>query len=119
MTNNGLQAVEKEKGPGKICHRIVFGVYTFARSMNLRFDTRQKTFLDVVQNRVVLNNIQVLNLSNELLVRVLARATHHRVGHLLGLHLLGNLASSCSGLDIGDIDFCEGHLPLSLPRRKT
>lgn len=71
--------------------------------MNLRFDTRQQTLLDVVQHRVMLNNIQVLSLSDELLVRVLARATHHRVGHLLGLHLLGNLASSCFVLDIGDI----------------
>jgi hypothetical protein len=59
--------------------------------MNLRFDTRQQTFLDVVQNRVVLHNVQVLNFGHELLVGVLTRTAHHGVGHLLRLHLLGNL----------------------------
>lgn len=52
----------------------------------------------------MLNNVQVLDLSNELLVRVLARATHHRVGHLLGLHLLGNLTGSYIMLDKDDTD---------------
>lgn len=42
----------------------------------------------------MLDNSQVLGLGVELLVRVLAGATHHGVGHLLSLHLLGNLAGS-------------------------
>jgi hypothetical protein len=50
----------------------------------------------------MLNNVQILDLSDELLVRVLARSTHHRVGHLLSLHLLGNLAGSYVVLDIDD-----------------
>jgi hypothetical protein len=37
-------------------------------------------------------------------MRVLARATHHRVGHLLGLHLLSDLTSSYVELDTDDTD---------------
>lgn len=55
----------------------------------------------------MLNNVQVLDLSNELLVRVLARATHHRVGHLLGLHLLSNLTGSIVAAKKEDINKLE------------
>lgn len=87
--------------------------------MNLRFDTRQKTFLNVVQNRVVLHNVQVLNLGHELLVGVLPRTTHHGVRHLLRLHLLGNLAGGYIVLVHGQGIARSGRLPLSLPRRNT
>jgi hypothetical protein len=70
--------------------------------MNLRLDTRQQTLLNVIQNRVMLNDIQILNLSDELLVRVLARTAHHGVRHLLRLHLLGNLTGSYDVLVFGD-----------------
>ena len=72
--------------------------------MNLRFDTRQQTLLNIIQNRVVLNNVQVLSLGHELLVGILAGTSHHGVGHLLRLHLLGNLASSYVVLVIEDDD---------------
>lgn len=61
--------------------------------MNLRFDTREESLLDIVQHRVVLNDSKVLSFSLELLVGVLTRASHHGLGRLLGLHLLGNLSS--------------------------
>lgn len=62
--------------------------------MNLRFDTRQQSLLDIVQHRVVLNDGKVLSFGLELLVGILPRTSHHGLlGHLLGLHLLGNLGS--------------------------
>jgi hypothetical protein len=67
----------------------------------------------------VLHNVQVLNLGHELLVGVLARTTHHGVGHLLRLHLLGNLAGGYIVLVHGQGIARSGRLPLSLPRRNT
>merc|ERR1712137_1119179 len=74
-----------------------------ARSMNLRFDTRQETLLDIVQDRVVLDDSQVLSLGLELLVGVLTGASHG-VGHLLCLHLLGDLAGSVVTAKEKDVD---------------
>lgn len=61
-------------------------------SMNLRLDTLKQTVLDVIQDGVVLDNGQVLRLSLELLVGVLARAAHGVHRHLLRGHLLSHLA---------------------------
>ena len=59
--------------------------------MKLRFDTRQQTVLNIIENGVVLNDSKVLGLGLVLLIRILARAAHHWVGSLLRLHLLSNL----------------------------
>lgn len=55
----------------------------------------------------MLNDCQVLGLGVELLVRVLTRATHHGVRHLLSLHLLGNLAGSVVATQEKDVDELE------------
>jgi len=65
--------------------------------MNLRFDTLQQAFLDIVQDGVVLDDSQVLGLGLELLVRVLPGASHTAHGHLLRSHLLCHLAGGWEG----------------------
>lgn len=63
------------------------------KSTNILYlDPLQESFLDTVQDRVVLNDGQVFSLGLEHLARILTRA-HGANGHLLGLHLLGDLAS--------------------------
>lgn len=62
--------------------------------MNLRLDTLKKALLDVIQDGVVLNDRQVLSLSLELFIRVLAGTAHRVHWHLLGGHLLSHLTGS-------------------------
>ena len=50
---------------------------------------------DAIQDGIVLDDGKVFGLGLELLVGVLARATHAAHGHLLGSHLLGHLAGGC------------------------
>lgn len=59
----------------------------------LHLDPFQQSLLDAVQDGVVLDDGQVFGLGLEHLVRILARG-HGTNGHLLLLHLLGNLARS-------------------------
>jgi len=84
------------------------------------FQTRQETVLDIVQDRIVIHDGQILGLSLELLVGILAGTTHHGVWHLLCLHLLVELTGGCSELVAVKTGGgpCR-HIPLSLPRRKT
>lgn len=57
----------------------------------LYFDPLQESLLDTVQDGVVLNDSQVFSLGLEHLAGILTWS-HGADGHLLGLHLLGDLA---------------------------
>lgn len=71
------------------------------KSTNILYlDPLQESLLNTVQDRVVLNDSQVFSLGLEHLARVLARG-HGTNGHLLGLHLLGDLASGWFRLLVG------------------
>jgi hypothetical protein len=86
----------------------------------LRPDTREQPLLDVVQNRIMVDNRDVLRFGLEKLVGVLPGGKH--VG-LLGAHLphlLGHLIRGCGGMSaFCSIDGNGENLPLSLPSRKT
>jgi hypothetical protein len=58
----------------------------------LYLDPLKQSLLDTVQDGVVLNDSQVFSFGLEHLAGILAGG-HGADGHLLGLHLLGNLAS--------------------------
>ena len=71
--------------------RCVWGVYVFV--VILRFDALQQPVLNPIKHRIVVNDSQVLCLSLELLVRVLAGGEHLRLGPHLA-HLRGHLVRS-------------------------
>lgn len=72
---------------------ILYPSFLRKKSRNiLYFDPLQESLLDTVQDGVVLNDSQVFSLGLEHLAGILARS-HGADGHLLGLHLLGDLAS--------------------------
>ena len=63
----------------------------------LHRDTLEKTLLDAVQDRIVLNDGKVLGLGQELFVDVDARAKHLA---RLGAHLVHLLRHLACGLDV-------------------
>lgn len=74
--------------------------YVHLHLCRLCLDLAQKAVLHVVKDGVVIHDRQVLCLGLELLVGVLAGTAHHRVGHLLLLHLLVELAGGCGLVSI-------------------
>lgn len=77
----------------------IMSVILKKKSTNILYlDPLQESLLDTVQDRVVLNDSQIFSLGLEHLARILARG-HGANGHLLGLHLLGDLASGCMLLE--------------------
>lgn len=91
-----MSLVGRRLVPQQICNRIyrIFYMLHFYQSYET-LRSRQQPILNIIKNRIMLHNSQVLRLGLELLISVLTRSAHHWIRHLLRAHLLSHLTSGC------------------------